>query len=242
MKALLFDAGPIISLTTNNLLWLLEPLKEKFGGEFFVTEGVRRELVDRPLQTKKFKFEALQVQHKIERKVLSLIDDNKVRKKAMQLLDLANGIFYVNNKHYLKVLQLGEIESLAAARLMNIPFIVVDERITRLLLENPGEMEQLLEKRLHRDVHVDRGRLAKLHKEVEGVKLIRSAELVAMAYELGILDEFITSVPQARKELLEAVLWGVKLNGCSMGQEEIDDIVGIELKKNSSEKIRKQKF
>ena len=61
MKSLIFDAGPIISLATNNLLWILEPLKNKFDGKFYLTDAVKRELVDRPLETKKFKFEAIQV-------------------------------------------------------------------------------------------------------------------------------------------------------------------------------------
>jgi hypothetical protein len=232
MKAILFDAGPIISLTTNNLLWLLEPLKEKFKGEFYMAESVRKELVDKPLKTKKFKFEALQVQHMIDKGVLKIIKDGKLRSKAEQLIDLANGIFYVHGNP-MKPLQMGELESLAAAKLNNIPYIAVDERVTRLLLENPGQLEELLEKRLHADVHVKSAKLAKLHKQVEGVKLIRSFELVAIAYELGLLDRYLVKIPNARKQLLQAVLWGIKLNGCSVGHQEIDEVVSLELKKNS---------
>ena len=228
MKALLFDAGPIISLTTNSLLWLLEPLKQKFGGEFYITEGVRKELVERPLQTKKFKFEALQVEHMIETNVLRLIQSKQVFEKAKHLLRLANDIFHIRN-HALNVLQLGELETLAAAKLMGIQYVAVDERITRLLLENPGEMEQLLERKLHADVRVDTGRLAQLHHETEGIKLIRSTELVTMAFELGLLDKYLAEIPDAKKQLLQAVLWGVKLNGCSISQEDIDEIVALEL-------------
>jgi len=230
MKALLFDAGPIISLTTNNLLWLLEPLKEKFGGEFYLTEGVRKELIEKPIRTKKFKFEALQVQHLIDKGVLKIIGSDRISGKAGQLLDLANGVFYVHGNP-MRPLQLGELESLAAAKIKNIPYVVVDERVTRLLLENPGQLEELFEKRLHADVHVKSARLSKLHKEVEGVKLIRSFELVIIAYELGLLDRYLVKIPKARKQLLQAVLWGIKLNGCSVGHKEIDEIVKLELKK-----------
>jgi len=229
MKAFIFDAGPIISLTTNNLLWLLGPLKERFGGEFYITESIRKELVEKPLKTKKFKFEALQVQDQIEKGVLKVIKDNKIKKKAEQLLSIANNVFYVH-KHPLNSLQAGELETLAAAKIMKIPYVVVDERITRLLLENPGQMEQLLEKRLHADVRVKRDKLVRLHKEVEGVKLIRSFELAAIAYEFGLLDDYIAKIPDAKKQLLQAVLWGIKLNGCSVGQNEIDEVVRIELK------------
>ena len=54
MKSLVFDSGPIISLATNNLLWVLEPLKNKFNGKFFITQAVKGEIVERPLETKKF--------------------------------------------------------------------------------------------------------------------------------------------------------------------------------------------
>ena len=70
MRSIVFDTGPIISLTTNNLLWLLEPLKKKYKGHFHITSDVKRELIDRPLQTKKFKFEALQVMHIIKKGIL----------------------------------------------------------------------------------------------------------------------------------------------------------------------------
>lgn len=82
MKSLVFDTGPIISMTMNNLLWLLEPLKSKFNGEFYITESVRRELVDRPLQTKKFKFEALQVLKYISKDVLKVVSSNDIEKKG----------------------------------------------------------------------------------------------------------------------------------------------------------------
>ena len=230
MRAVIFDAGPIISLTTNNLLWLLEPLKKKFKGDFYLAESVRKELVDKPLNTKKFKFEALQVQKMIEKGVLKVVKSRKVQKKAEELLGIANNVFHAQN-HPIYALQIGELESLAAAKVLGIPYVVVDERITRLLLENPGAMEQLLERRLHTDVHVRRENLLRLHKEVEGVKLVRSFELAAVAYELGLLDDYVAGIPEARKQLLQAVLWGIKLNGCSVGQDEIDDIVSFELKR-----------
>ena len=136
MKAMIFDAGPIISLTTNNLLWLLAPLKEKFGGEFYITENVRKELVEKPLKTKKFKFEALQVQDQIENGVLKVIKNGKTKAKAEQLLNIANNVFYVH-KHPLRTLQAGELETLAAAKLMNF-------LISLLMKESPAYCWRIL--------------------------------------------------------------------------------------------------
>ncbi|MBI2656373.1 hypothetical protein HYX03_01385 [Candidatus Woesearchaeota archaeon] len=53
---------------------------------------------------------------------------------------------------------------------------------------------------------------------------------MAIAYEHGLLDDYITKIPDARKNLLESVLWGVKLNGCAVSKDEIEQIVRIEIK------------
>ncbi|KHO51294.1 MAG: hypothetical protein QT04_C0044G0003 [archaeon GW2011_AR11] len=58
MKALVFDSGPIISLTLNGLLWMLRPLKQRFKGDFCITKAVYGEIISYPLHTKKFKLEA----------------------------------------------------------------------------------------------------------------------------------------------------------------------------------------
>ena len=79
-------------------------------------------------------------------------------------------------------------------------------------------------------VRTDVAALREFRKAVTGITVIRSVELVAVAFELGLLDEFITQVPNARKELLESVLWGVKLHGASVSEEEIAHIVKSELK------------
>jgi len=58
------------------------------------------------------------------------------------------------------------------------------------------------------------------------LRVIRSIELVTIAYELGILNRYMSIeeesfVRNVRDELLEGVLWGVKLNGCSVSEDEI---------------------
>lgn len=228
MKSIVFDAGPVISLTTNNLLWLLEKLKQKFRGEFYITSGVRYELVKRPLETKKFKFEALQVERQIENGILSVVEDDAVKLKSKELLNLANSTFFAQGNP-IQIVQTGEMETLAFAMLRNPDAIVVDERITRLLVENPDNLKSLLERRLHTRIIVDKNKLKSFQEQVRHISLIRSIELVAIAYELGFLDEYIVSIPKARQELLESILWGVKLNGCSVSEDEIKQIVNIEL-------------
>ena len=53
-------------------------------------------------------------------------------------------------------------------------------------------------------------------------------ELVTIAYEKGLLDNYLADVKEPRKTLLDSVLWGVKLNGCSVSRREIEQIIRME--------------
>ena len=229
MKSLIFDAGPVISLAMNNLLWVLEPLKKKFSGKFYITEAVRKELVDRPLEIKKFKFEAIQVQRLIENGVLDIIDNNFIRERTPSLLNTANEIFKAYN-NYIKIVHYAEMSVIAAAISLNAEAIILDEKTTRFLIENPKLILEILKKTLHIPISINENNLKELNAKVKNIKTIRSIELVAIAYEQGILNDYITKIPNARKNLLESVLWGVKLNGCAVSKEEIEQIIKLEAK------------
>lgn len=229
MKRLVFDSGPVISLTTNNLLWLLEPLRDRFGGLFSITEEVHGELVDRPLQTRKFKFEALQVEELVETGVLELLPSGPLRGRAERIMALANKAYAVRGNP-LRLVQAGEVESLAAAALSSADGIVIDERITRNLVEKPLALVDLLSRRLHASVKVDTGVLRELASLTGAPPILRSTELVTLAYSFGLLDRYKVKVPDVEHELLESVLWGMKLHGCSVTDEEIEQLVEVALK------------
>jgi len=229
MKVIVFDTGPIISLTTNNLLGLLTNLKDHYSGSFYLTNSIRKELIERPLETKKFKFEALQVLRCIHANVLEVFDSNELRKKTFHLLSLANGCFKAEGK-FIQMVHFAEISGVAASILNDAEAFVVDERNTRLLIEDPMRLKEILSNKLHTNISVDRKNLNEFREMTKGIKLIRSVELVTVAYELGLLDKYLVNIPNAKRTLLEAVLWGVKLNGCSVSEREISDIVRIEVK------------
>jgi len=229
MKSLVFDTGPVISLTVNNLLWLLQPLQQLFKGAFYIPEAVHAELVDRPLQTKRFKFEALQVEEQIENGVFSIIDTKQIRERASALLMLANNAFIARGQP-LRVCQYAELETLAAGTLSNANAVVIDERITRTLVENPTALQRLLQKRLHTPVQANKTNITQFQSMCTQVPIIRSVELVTIAYERGLLDKYLVKVPNVRQQLLESVLWGVKLHGAAISEQEIEEILRMERK------------
>ncbi|MDP4012154.1 MAG: hypothetical protein Q8R00_00920 [Candidatus Nanoarchaeia archaeon] len=225
MKTIVFDSGPVISLAMNNLLWTLPELKKRFLGEFLFSKDVRKELVDRPLNTKKFKFEALQILNLIEHGTLKE-HKGDLSKKTRILMELANNMFYAKGRP-LTLVQEAEMESLALAVDIGAQAYVVDERTTRQMIENPQKLAKLLSRKLKTDVAYNGKAYRDFQKEIGKIEVLRSVDLMVIAYELGILDVYLYD-PKLKKELLEGIIWGLKLSGCSISFEEINDIMKLE--------------
>ena len=233
MKSLVFDAGPIISMTMNNLLWLLDPLMSQFKGDFYITEAVKREVVDRPLKTKKFKFEALQVLQQISKDVLKVYTGPELKIMTDELMQFANNSFMAKGQ-YIKIVHYAEMEALAACIKLGSAAFVCDERTTRYLIERPDKEVERLRRKLHTKIRTNKENLDKFKELVKDIKVIRSIELVTIAYEHGLLNLFTTEkerelVPDLNRHLLDAVLWGVKLQGCAVSANEIEDILKFEM-------------
>ncbi len=229
MRSIVFDSGPIISLTTNNLLWILKPLKERYKGHFHITNAVKKELVDRPLQTKKFKFEALQVMKCIREGIFEVVSNKEIMQQTEKLLSLANNIFSAFG-HNIQIVHRAEIAGIACSLFFKGQAMVIDERTTRVLIENPKKLLHILQHKLHTDVQVNKNNLKDFTNLAGGMRIIRSVELVTVAYELGLLDNYLAKIPNPRKNLLESVLWGVKLNGCAVSRKEIEQILRMEIR------------
>ncbi|MDO8740710.1 MAG: hypothetical protein Q7J54_04045 [Candidatus Woesearchaeota archaeon] len=231
MRSLVFDSGPIISLSVNSLLWIMEKLKENFKGEFYIANMIKYELVDRPLNTKRFEFEAIQVLDLINKGVLNVVENEKIKNKGMELLDLANHCFTAQN-NYINIVHLGDAMSIAATIVLDAEALIIDERTVRLLIENPERLAKLLKNKLNTKIEINKEALSKFRKETENLKIIRSVELIAVAYELGFLDKYIIkTIPEPEKTLLDAVLWGLKVRGCAVSSKEINKIIKIETRK-----------
>lgn len=240
MRCIMFDTGPIITLTLNNMLWLLEQLKSRFKGEFYITNAVKTELIDRPFESKKFKFEAMQILKYVSKDVIKVVGSDEIKAKTEYIFNLANRCFIANGQP-IAIVHYGEIETLAAAILFKAEAVVVDERTTRYIIDSPGKIQKRLESKLHTKVDVDNDALQRLKNEVKGLKVIRSIELVAISFEQGLMDLYITEkekklVPDLKKNLLESALWSMKLDGCSISEDEINDIVKFEMKQIALEK------
>jgi predicted nucleic acid-binding protein len=234
-KTIVFDTGPIITLTLNNLLWILKPLKEKFNGNFVICPAVFHELIQKPLMTKKYKFEALQILPYIMDKTIILKEDKEIIKNAHDLIKLANNCF-IAKQNPINIFHEGEMQAIATALLTNAKTIAIDERSTRLLIENPFLLQEHLQKKLHTNIQINHHNIHKIKKIIGDIKVIRSFELGFIAYKLDLLNKYLIKEEEKLKEIddiresvLEGMLWAIKLAGCSVKTEDIYKIIDFEI-------------
>lgn len=228
-KILFFDTGPIITLVMSRLIGILPELKKKYGGKFYITPSVKRELITRPMDIKRFEFEALQALKLIKDGVLEVYEDVP-QKEVERLHAIANSSFKIEGKN-MEIIQSGEIESVVCALKAGAEAMVMDERTLRLFIENNKEMKALLERRFNKPVSVDAEKMKKFSKELSGIKIIRSIELVGVAYKMGLLDAYIPEQKNGREVLVEAALWNAKFNGAAVTEHEVEEIKEYLLKK-----------
>ena len=225
-KAIVFDTGSIISLTANNLLWMLEPLRTQFQGSFYISKHARIELIDKPLTIKRFEFEALQAFQYIKKGIIEEITDKRVYELARKIENLANTLLG-SHQQSISLVSPADAECLAAAIVFEAKALVIDERTTRLLVEDRLLLKKLMEAKLKRSLsmnkHVDR----ELERIVKGTKILRSFEIVVIGYQIGLLDKFLPNAKDAKRILLDAALWGVKTDGCAVSEKEISQVVKV---------------
>lgn len=222
-KALIFDAGSLITLSMTGLLDIIYGLKKEFNGKFLIPEIVESEMITRPKLIKKYKLGALRLQKLLDDKVIECadclgIDSQEIKKRTDQYLDKANNLFFKGN-HSIHLIDKGEAACLALSSILtekNIEnIIVIDEKTTRMLGEKPENLRQLMEKKLHTKI------ISKpVPPEFKNFSFIRSSELVYIAYKKGLFKN-------AGKEMLDALLWAVKFKGCSINNDEISALENL---------------
>ncbi|MDI3473901.1 MAG: hypothetical protein PWR30_224 [Candidatus Woesearchaeota archaeon] len=239
MKGIILDAGPIISLSINNLLWLFEELKKTTSINFYITPAVKSEVFDRPITTKKFKIKAIQTLDLISEGIIELVEcDNDFVKKTLQL---ANSCFYSKGEN-IKVAHLGEIEAICASIEHAISTLVIDESNMRLMIEDTEGLKKRLSSKLHAYIGEDKENIKKFKSLTSRINLIRSSELVGIAYEKGLFERWKDKnqenyIENIDESILDGILWGVKLAGCSITPAEIDELKEYLLKKNKEREL-----
>lgn len=223
-RAIVFDASSLISFSMNGLFEELRKLKSVFPGKFLITREVRAEVIDNPIKGKRFKLEALKMKEFIREGVLEMpsslkISDDEITKRTREIMKKINSAFFGKDR-YIHVIDLGEVSCLALGEILNKKGIenvlAIDERTTRVLVEKPSNLKDLLERKLHVQIEVHDEKLA----QFKNLKIIRSPELAYILWKKKLIK-------LENGELLDGLLWALKLRGAAISDEEINEIKKI---------------
>lgn len=211
-----FDSSSLIALSQTCLIDLLAGLREKMKADFLIPAVVEQEVVGRPLHIKRFELNAVRIKKAVDSGVF-IVKELRSEQDAQMISGIANNCLFVADRP-IQLLQGGEISALALALQENAEAFVIDERTTRMLIEAPQELLQLMQERYSQKISMQKEKVAALRSLFGGLNIIRSVELVALAAEQGLLQQVL---PEG-KQSLEAALYAVKYNGCAVSSREID--------------------
>jgi hypothetical protein len=221
MKAIIFDSGTLISFAMNGMYEELKKLKEVFEGKFLITPDVKREIVDKPLNIKKFELEALKLNQLIEERVFELpeslnVKDSELSKRTEEFMKVANSLFYTKGRE-VRLIDAGESSCLALSKILSEKgiknILAIDERTIRVLIEKPENLTSLLQRKMNSAIRIKSSN----YKIFKNFNIIRSTELVYVAYKKGLIK-------LKGPNVLDALLYAMKFKGCAISGEEIEEI------------------
>lgn len=215
MNRIVCDASSIITLSSNCLLGILKEFKNI---EFVIPPAVRKEAVDTPMRSKRHGFDAMRNGKGIGNIIKVLDTDAELRDK---LLKLSNSVFVSKNRN-INIVHRGEIDMIAVAIKHGIQTLLVDEKNTKLLIEDRPRLKNMMERRMGRKIEINQKVEEDLIKELKGLFVIRSSELVAEAVKRNIIDW-----PFPKRRLLQSALYALKFKGCAITEGEIVELVNL---------------
>jgi predicted nucleic acid-binding protein len=195
------------------MLPLVVELSEE--ADFIITPTVYDEIITNPQRRGNHRMGPLKFKAMVDNGILTVekADPDEVH----HIMDISNNIYYAKHKP-LTIIQKGEAEALALANDGDV--LLMDERTLRFMIESPRDLVGLLKHRMHRGITMSNERRRAFDKYCKGVSIIRSSEIVAVAYEKGILEKYFSG---PKREVIEASLWALKYKGCSLSVKDIKE-------------------
>ncbi len=215
------DTSSLVSLTDSCLDGILYFLHDHFNVRFIIPPSVEDEGVKRPLSMglKQYAFSALRIRHAMKRRIIITVEAD-TKRMTEKVLYLANNLFFIKGKA-MRLVHQGEAEMVALGNILNLNSLLIDERTTRMLIESPFKIKEHLEQEFKVNIMVHKDNLFEFSTITKGMEIIRSSELIILAYENGYFDQY----DNLRVDVLEAALYKVKFSGCAIRFDEIKQFI-----------------
>ena len=217
-KTFVLDSSSIITISDNCLIKIFKNISEREGIDFCIPESVYAESVLRPLKINRYELNAMRIRDAVAEGYIKVVETTPGMARRLARLEEAAAGLCTFNGEKMPLLQAGEMETLALIKEIGADALVIDERTTRMVLEEPQNMFGFLKNRHPGGkIVLSEGRLREIREEYYDTKIFRSTELIALAYE----DGSFGSELRTSKESLEAALYAAKYSGCAVSSDEI---------------------
>ncbi|MFA5381766.1 MAG: hypothetical protein WC356_01275 [Candidatus Micrarchaeia archaeon] len=220
-KAILCDASSLIALTDTGFLWVLYSLKKRYNIFLMMPQKVKYECITRPLGIKKYAINGIRLMDAINDGIIDLVDID-VEKESIEIMEIANNMFFARGNP-IHLVDAGEAEMIALTKKLGIYNVLIDERNTRMLIENSNDLKKHQERELRINITPNQKNIQIFKDMTKNIFPFRSSEILAIAYEKGLFNKFQGLEQQA----LESGLNSLKFNGCSISFEEIGRLISI---------------
>tara|TARA_Y100000310_G_C20700355_1_gene829150 strand:+ start:5663 stop:6343 length:681 start_codon:yes stop_codon:yes gene_type:complete len=221
MKKIVVDSSSLITMSSSCILKMMKHLAEKENIKFMIPESVYYESVERPLKIKRFELNAVRIRSAVQSGYMETVKTTPHIKKTMNELSTVTANICSANGKKLRLINLGEAETLALMKEIDSRILLIDERTTRMLIEEPENVMSFLERRHKCKVTLNKGEMSNFRNFFNEIRVIRSVELIALAYEDGAFEQ---EIPKS-KQALEAALFAAKYAGCSVSGSEIKEFL-----------------
>lgn len=221
MVRIVMDSGPLISFSDTCLIKIAAFLREK-GAEFIIPKSVEQEIVSTPIKIKRYAFSAVRLHKAIDDGDLKVVNVNN--SLVERITAAANSVFSVHGQP-LKILHAGEAACLAAYKEFNCACLVIDEKTTRLLIEDPELLQENIADEYRTRVFVNSKKLNEFNSLTKGIEILRSSELAAIAAKKGYFNSF----GKHKEQAFHSAILALKQAGCSLSEKEVSDYQNIKL-------------
>ena len=218
MKAVI-DTGTMISLSGTCLMNVFKAFVLTNRIDLMISSTVAQESVWKPITNMRFALNAARIKYAMSEKTIKVIPvTNELTLLQQRIMTLANNTFFTKDGA-LKIIQAGEAEALALAKIFDAHALFIDERTTRSLIENPLRLKQVLERRQDAPVRVNQQNVDAIKQMFPKLLMFRSVDLIACAFEQDLFDHELAH----SKLELEASLYAAKYAGCAVSEKEINE-------------------
>ncbi|MDO8627059.1 MAG: hypothetical protein Q7K42_01210 [Candidatus Diapherotrites archaeon] len=196
--------------------------------EMYIAPGVEYESVTRPREINRFKLSSVRIGDAIKEGWMKVWKDKKqIQESVKEIQEIANKIYY-SDEGEMTIMHLGEAESLALINIMQTDIFGIDERTVRMLIEEPFALKKHMQIKYEQNIYLNKEMLEKFKALMPKITIIRSTELISLAFENGLFQQELSE----DQESLSAALYSLKYSGCAISGQEIEEFVNKKLKGN----------